>query len=209
MHTILIKKGLLVDPGSGTLREEDLLVKDGMIAGRGAYSGEMADRVIDASGLVVLPGLVDLHVHLRDPGQEYKEDVRTGALAAARGGVTSLFAMPNTAPPVDSVETYRYVTDKAAHVSPVRVYQSATLTLGMKNEALTDMRALAAAGVKGFTEDGKSVMNASLLRDAMILAKELGLPVMEHCEDITMVRGGVMNDDANAQRLGLPGISRT
>ena len=115
--------------------------------------------------------------------------------------------MPNTAPPVDSVETYRYVTDKAAHVSPVRVYQSATLTLGMKNEALTDMRALAAAGVKGFTEDGKSVMNASLLRDAMILAKELGLPVMEHCEDITMVRGGVMNDDANAQRLGLPGIS--
>ena len=207
MHTILIKNGLLVDPGSGTLREEDLLVKDGMIAGRGAYSGEMADRVIDASGLAVLPGLVDLHVHLRDPGQEYKEDVRTGALAAARGGVTSLFAMPNTAPPVDSVETYRYVTDKAAHVSPVRVYQSATLTLGMKNEALTDMRALAAAGVKGFTEDGKSVMNASLLRDAMILAKELGLPVMEHCEDITMVRGGVMNDDANAQRLGLPGIS--
>ena len=127
MHTILIKNGLLVDPGSGTLREEDLLVKDGMIAGRGAYSGEMADRVIDASGLAVLPGLVDLHVHLRDPGQEYKEDVRTGALAAARGGVTSLFAMPNTAPPVDSVETYRYVTRRENEMTlaqVVPVYES-------------------------------------------------------------------------------------
>lgn len=207
MHTILIKNGLLVDPGSGTLREEDLLIRDGRIADRGKCSEQTADRVIDASGLAVLPGLVDLHVHLRDPGQEYKEDIRTGALAAARGGVTSLFAMPNTAPPVDSVETFRYVTDKAARVSPVHVYQSAAITQGMKNEALTDMRAFAGAGVKGFTEDGKSVMNASLLRDAMVLAKELGLPVMEHCEDISMVRGGVMNDDANAVRLGLPGIS--
>ncbi len=207
MKTILIQNGRVVDPDTKKDGVFDVYIEDGVIAEVGEKLEKEADRVIDAEGLTVLPGLVDLHVHLRDPGQEYKEDVVTGSEAAAHGGVTSLLAMPNTRPPMDSVNRIGYVVNKAKTQACVHVYQSSTITKGMKGEELVDFDAIAQYGVRGFTEDGKSVMSADLLHQAMKKAKEHDLPIMEHCEDITMVRGGVMNEDANSARLGFPGIS--
>ncbi|MDO4614797.1 MAG: dihydroorotase [Lachnospiraceae bacterium] len=209
MNTILIQNGRVVDPDTKKDGVFDIFIEDGVIAEVGKKLEKEADRVIDAEGLTVLPGLVDLHVHLRDPGQEYKEDVVTGSEAAAHGGVTSLLAMPNTHPPMDSVNRIGYVVNKAKTQADVHVYQSSTITKGMKGEELVDFDAIAEYGVLGFTEDGKSVMNTDLLYQAMKKAKEHDLPIMEHCEDITMVRGGVMNEDENAERLGFPGISNT
>lgn len=207
MSTLLIKNGTAVDPGSGFEGRADFFIRDGIIEERGEGIRKKADRVFDASGLTVLPGLIDLHVHLRDPGQEYKEDIGSGSDAAAHGGVTSLLAMGNTRPPIDSVYRASYVIHKAAAETPVHIYQAGVITKGMQGEELVDMEEMVKGGVRAFSEDGKSVMNAELLREAMVRAAALDVPVMAHCEDRTMVRGGVMNDDENAKRLGLPGIS--
>ncbi len=207
MSTILIKNGYCCDPASGFEGVMDLFLKDGVIEQRGEHLDVEADRVIDATNLTVFPGLVDLHVHLRDPGQTQKEDLVSGTRAAAHGGVTSILAMPNTTPVMDSVDRVAYVMNKAAVESPVHVYQTSSLTKGMKGEELVDFAALVRYGVKAFSEDGKSVMTGAVMYDAMKEAARQNALICEHSEDITLVRGGVMNEDENAKRLGLPGIS--
>ena len=207
--TLLIKNGYLVDPASGFEGKADIFIGDGRIQAVGSCEQHQPDRIYDAEGLTVFPGLVDLHVHLRDPGQTYKEDLVSAAQAAAHGGVTSMLAMPNTRPVMDSVSRIAYVTGKAATEAKVHIYQSSAITKDMAGEELTDLDALCRSGVKAFSEDGKSVMNSRLMRDAMKKIRTYDGLICDHCEDIALVEGGVMNADENAERLGLPGISNS
>ena len=165
--------------------------------------------MIDAEGFYVLPGLIDLHVHLRDPGLEYKETLETGGKAAVKGGVTTICAMPNTKPVTDSKEKVAKVHERAKTESPAHIIQIGAVTKGQAGEELADIKGMAKAGCHAISEDGKSVMNASLYRKGMKIAKEAGISVFAHCEDITMVEGGVMNADENALRLGLKGITNS
>ena len=206
---LLIKNGYIVDPDTGYEGISDLLIRDGLIAARGPHLTGPEAEEIDASGLVVMPGAVDLHVHLRDPGQTWKEDIVSGGEAAARGGVTSVLAMPNTTPPMDRVHRIDYVVNKAKTETGIHVYQSAAITENMRGEKLVDIEELADFGVKAFSEDGKSVMNSVLMQEAMRRIAARDLLICDHCEDIGMVRGGVMNQDENAERLGLPGITNS
>lgn len=203
---IFIKNGTLVDPSRDFEGRCPLLIDNDRIVEADSFNEAEADRVIDAEGLTILPGLVDLHVHLRDPGLEYKETLETGCAAASRGGVTALVAMGNTKPPVDTAERARAIMKRAEKL-PVRLFQAGTLTMGMQGETLTDMEAMVKAGVRAFSEDGKSVMNTARLYEAMETAARLDVPILSHCEDINLVRGGVMNADRNAERLGLKGIT--
>lgn len=163
-------------------------------------------QVIDAKGMYIMPGFVDLHVHLRDPGLTYKEDIKTGALAAAKGGVTTICAMPNTKPVVDSVETLKYVLDKAEKEAVVHVKQLSAITKGMEGKELVDMKAMLDAGAVAFSEDGKSVMNINLYKEAMEKASELGALIMAHCEDKELVGKGVLNEGVASEKYGVKGI---
>ena len=204
--TILIQNGHVVDPL--TKRDEvcDVLVADGKIRKVGVSLQDEADRILDASGCYVMPGFIDLHVHFRDPGLTYME---TGGKAAVRGGVTTVCAMPNTRPVIDSGEKVEDVHKRAREVSPAHVIQIGAVTMGQSGKELADIAGMAKAGCHAISEDGKSVMNASLYRKGMKEAKKNGVSVFAHCEDITMVEGGVMNADENAKRLGLPGITNS
>lgn len=165
------------------------------------------DKVIDATNLVVTPGLIDLHVHFRDPGLTYKEDIESGSHAAAKGGFTTVVAMPNTKPVVDNVETYDYVVNKAKSVGLVNVIQVGSVTKGMEGKKLSDIEGMASHGLITLSEDGKSVMDSGLYRKAMKKAAKLNLSVLAHCEDINLVEGGVMNMGSKSDSLGLNGIS--
>lgn len=204
---ILIKGGRVVDAAANTDKILDLYLDDGMIKKVGeSLEQKEGDIVLDASGLAVLPGLVDLHVHLRDPGQEYKEDIESGSRAAARGGVTTIVAMPNTSPVIDDPDRVNYVHNKAAQVSGIHVLQSGAMTKGEAGRELSDIAGMAKAGIPALSEDGKSVMDSGLCKKAMEQAALYGLPVFDHCEDMDLRGGGCMNEDENAKRLGLPGI---
>lgn len=205
--TILIKNGRVLDPATGTDGIADVLVEEGRI--RAVEPGILAeaDRVLDADGCFVMPGFIDLHVHLRDPGYEYKETVETGSAAATKGGFTTILAMPNTKPVVDNADVVRYVLHKAEDVGLANVLQIGAITRGQRGEELADIEDMVDAGIPALSEDGKSVMNAQLYREAMMLAKKYDIPIMAHCEDINLVHGGVMNQDDKADELGLPGIT--
>lgn len=207
--TILIQNGHVVDPL--TKRDEvcDVLVADGKIRKVGVSLQDEADRILDATGCYVMPGFIDLHVHFRDPGLTYKETLETGGKAAVRGGVTTVCAMPNTRPVIDSGEKVEDVHKRAREVSPAHVIQIGAVTMGQSGKELADIAGMAKAGCHAISEDGKSVMNASLYRKGMKEAKKNGVSVFAHCEDITMVEGGVMNADENAKRLGFPGITNS
>ncbi len=187
----------------------DVLIEGDRIAQVAEYIEEPADvdRVIDAAGFYVLPGLIDLHVHFRDPGLTYKETLATGGAAAARGGITTVCAMPNTKPVIDTAEKVEEVERRARAESPVHIIQLGAVTKGQEGKELADIAGMAKAGCHAISEDGKSVMDSGLYRKGMREAKEAGIPVFAHCEDINLVEGGVMNDDDNARRLGLKGIS--
>ena len=202
----LIKGGRVLDPASGKDGIYNILIEDGIIVSVDTKEAT-ADEVIDATGCYVMPGLVDLHVHFREPGFEYKETIKTGAMAAARGGVTSVFTMPNTNPVIDSVEMINRVNEIAARDSVVNVYQVAAVTLGQIGNEVTDIKALHDAGVVAISEDGKSVMNAELYRNAMKTAAECGVTMLAHCEDRNMVSGGALNQSAKSEELGVRGIS--
>lgn len=207
---ILIQNGYVIDPAGNREGKYDVLT-DGerivRVAEKIEESEAKADRVIDAAGKHVLPGFIDLHVHYREPGFEYKETIATGSAAAAAGGYTTVCPMPNTKPVTDCAEVVKEVLKKAEEAGKVRVLPVGAVTLGQRGEELSDIKALAAAGAAALSEDGKSVMNPALYAEGMKRAKEAGLPVFAHCEEISLVRGGVMNAGARADELGLPGIT--
>lgn len=205
--TLLIKNGIVVDTVAKTEKKQDIFIENELIKEMGDCIDCQADQVIDAEGSYILPGFVDLHVHLRDPGLTYKEDIATGTAAAAAGGFTTIVAMPNTKPVADSPEVIKYVTEKAKEVSKVNVYQVGSVTVGMAGEVMSDIEGMKAAGCIAISEDGKSVMNAQLYKEAMQVAAKNDMIVLAHCEDINMVNGGVLNADAKSESLGFKGIT--
>lgn len=207
--TILIRNGHVVDPLTGRDGRFHVLIEDGRIKKVSEVIDEKADEVIDAEGCYVMPGLIDLHVHLRDPGFEYKETLETGGKAAVKGGVTTVCAMPNTRPVIDDGEKVAAVHERAGREALSHVIQIGAVTKGQEGKELADIAGMARAGCHAVSEDGKSVMDASVYRRGMKAAREAGICVFAHCEDITMVEGGVMNADENARRLGLKGITNS
>lgn len=206
--TILIRGGRVVNPASGVDAVMDMKIADGIISAVGEnLPADGADVVIEAAGRCVLPGFIDLHVHFRDPGQTHKEDIATGSAAAAAGGYTTVCAMPNVAPPADCGEAITYAHEKAAKIGLCRIFQVGAITHGMAGERLSDIEGMVNAGCMALSEDGKSVMDSALMRAAMKKAKRLGIPIFSHCEDISLVEGGVMNAGARAEALGLRGIT--
>ncbi len=210
MQALWIKGGRVLDPATGTDACQDLFVCDGVVVDKATWDGACATAEVvevDASGCYVMPGLIDLHVHLREPGFEYKETIETGTKAMAKGGFTGVCAMPNTKPTVDSVETAQYILNQAKAVSPIQVYPVAAVTKGQMGEELSDIEGMSKLGILAMSEDGKSVMNAALYREAMKLAKEKDMVVMAHCEDRNLVGKGALNAGAKADSLGVVGIS--
>ncbi len=204
---ILIKGGRVIDPDTKLDEITDLYIREGKIQKVGNMEQDGADQVLDAKGCYVMPGLIDLHVHFRDPGQEEKEDISTGGKAAAKGGFTTVLAMPNTHPVIDTASRVNYVHHKAEEVSPIRVLQAGAITKGQKGKELADIEEMIEAGIPAISEDGKTVMNSQLYLDAMMIAKKHNIPVMAHCEDQILAGKGCMNDDERAKELNLPGIS--
>ena len=204
---ILIRGGRIVDAATDTDKTGDIYLEDGIITEIGQkLKKKDGDRVIDAKGKLVMPGIIDLHVHFRDPGQTHKEDIMSGAAAAAHGGVTTVVAMPNTTPTIDNPDRVNYVHNKAAQFSGIHVLQAGAATKGEKGTELSDIAGMVKVGIPAVSEDGKSVMNTALCKEAMKIAAECGVPFFDHCEDIDLRGDGCMNDDENARRLGLPGI---
>ena len=207
--SILIKNGQVIDPATQKDEISDVLIENGVITRVEKEIRVKDAQVIDAKGCYVMPGIIDMHVHLRDPGQTYKEDIESGSKAAAKGGVTTLVAMPNTKPVIDSPDRVNYVTIKADRFSPINVLQAGAITVGQKGEELADIEGMVKAGIPAISEDGKSVMNALLYKEAMEIAAEKNIPVLAHCEDKNLVNGGCMNEDANSREWHLPGITNS
>lgn len=203
---LLIKNGRIIDPANNIDAVLDVLVEDGKIAQVAAKIGTTDAEIIDASGLLVTPGLIDIHTHLRDPGLEYKEDIVSGTRAAAAGGVTSLTCMPNTSPVNDTLAITKYIIDKAKEEGSANVYPIACISKGMQGETLSEMGELKAAGCVGFSDDGRPVTNGELMRRAFEYADTFDAPIISHAEDLSLVGDGVMNDGPVATELGLKGI---
>ena len=208
MTALLIRGGHLMDPAAGVDAPKDLLLKDGKvaeIAAHGAIKHADGAEVLDASGLTVAPGLIDIHVHLREPGQGYKETIATGTAAAAAGGFTAVAAMPNTIPVNDSPEITRWMQSPERNAS-VRVFPIGAATRGSKGETLNDFAALKAAGVVAVTDDGHPILKDSIMRDTLAAAARVGLTVIQHAEDTRLTQGASMNAGPVAFRLGLRGM---
>ena len=203
--TVWIRGARVIDPSQGLDQIGDLLLREGKIAQVGQVEAADADLVIDGEGLVAAPGLVDMHVHLRDPGLTYKEDVFSGCRAAAAGGVTSLLAMPNTKPPMDDPALVRDLLARAREADAT-VYTAACVTKGMQGKELADLAALKEAGAIAISDDGVPVGSSRCLLEALRLAPQLGLVFTAHCEDLDLAAGGKIHDGAVARELGVPGI---
>jgi dihydroorotase len=213
MSDVFILNGRVVDPASGVDAERDLLLRDGRVAAverpgglGGVKATETGSQVIDASGMIVAPGLVDVHVHLREPGQTYKESIATGTAAAAAGGFTSVVAMPNTVPVNDSVAGLKWMLD-AARGACVKLFTMPAATFGSMGEEITDFHELREAGAVGFTDDGKPVLHDRVMRAALVAAAGIGVPVSQHAEDTRLTGGCSMNAGPVAFRLGLRGMT--
>lgn len=207
--TILIKGGQVINPATGMDEVADVLVENGIVTKIEKGVQVKAEKEIDAKGCYVMPGFIDMHVHLRDPGFEQKETIETGCRAAAHGGFTTILAMPNTSPVVDNADVVNYVHNKARTVGVVNVLQAGSVTRGQQGKELSDIEGMAEAGIPAITEDGRTVMNAKLYREAMERAAACGIAVLSHCEDEDLAKGGVMNEDANARELGLQGMTNS
>ena len=203
----LVRGARVIDPSREIDGVLDVLIRDGRIAEIAPAIHAPEAEVLEAGGLVCAPGLVDMHVHLRDPGQTYKEDIHTGCSAAAAGGVTSLACMPNTTPVCDNPAVIGDIVERVAS-APARVYPVAAVTASLGGERLTDFAALKAAGAVAVSDDGRPVPTAGRMLEAMEKAAALSLPVLSHCEDLSLTRGGIMNEGAVSAALGVPGISR-
>lgn len=205
--TILIKNGRLINPSENLDKVMDIFVEDGIIKEKAESIEKQADTVIDAAGCYVMPGLIDLHVHFRDPGLTYKEDIETGSKAAAKGGFTTVCCMPNTKPVVDNVETVKYIIEKGEKTGLTNVLPVGAVTKNMAGVEITDVEEIKKAGICAISEDGKSVMNSGVYRKAMKNAAKANVPVLAHCEDINLVEGGVINLGDKSSELGVKGIS--
>ncbi len=205
--TILIKNGRLINPSENLDKVMDIFVEDGIIKEKAESIEKQADTVIDAAGCYVMPGLIDLHVHFRDPGLTYKEDIETGSKAAAKGGFTTVCCMPNTKPVVDNVETVKYIIEKGEKTGLTNVLPVGAVTKNMAGVEITDVEELKKAGICAISEDGKSVMNSGVYKKAMKNAAKANVPVLAHCEDINLVEGGVINLGDKSSELGVKGIS--
>lgn len=204
MSSLWIKNGRIIDPASKRDEVGDVFAVDGKIVERLTGAQKKAARVINARGLVVCPGLVDIHVHFREPGQTHKENILTGSRAAAAGGFTTVVCMPNTSPPIDNAGTLQLVNGAAAK-AVVRVYPSACITVGMKGQQLAPHGTLKANGAVALTDDGLCIQSNELMRRAAEYAKMFDLPVLDHCQDDSLTEKAVMNEGAVSTRLGLKG----
>lgn len=204
---ILIEGGQVCDPSDGFLGPADILIEEGKILERSPGLRAAADIVYHAAGRLVAPGLIDMHVHLREPGQTYKEDILTGTAAAAAGGVTSVCCMPNTTPPADSPQVIAAIRERAKWAS-ARVYPCAAFSLGLGGPEPCDYPALAAAGAIAVSDDGKPVASAGLLEKGVPAAAKAGLLTICHCEDLKIISGGIIHKGAVSEALGVPGMDR-
>lgn len=203
---LLIKNGRVIDPHNQIDARLDILIEDGTVSRVGNNLPADGADSIDAAGRLVVPGLIDIHVHLRDPGLEYKEDIASGTLAAVAGGFTAVACMPNTQPVNDNLAVTRYIQEKAREVGHCRVYPVAAITRGLKGESLTEMGELSEAGVAGFSDDGRPVESGAVMRRALEYSRPFGAAVISHAEDLSLVGEGVMNEGYVATELGLKGI---
>lgn len=207
METLLIQNARVMDPSQNLDMVCDILVKDGVIANVGEQLSADDAKIIDAKGLVAAPGLIDMHVHLRDPGFTHKEDILTGCAAAAAGGFTAVASMPNTKPVTDSPEIIQYILDKAKDAA-CRVYPVAAITKDLSGSALNDFAALKAAGAVGVSDDGRPVEKGGQMLEALKLAQQEGLLALSHCEDLTIIDGGIINKGKISEELGVKGMDR-
>ncbi len=203
---LLLKNCTIVDPENKYEVTMDIYIEDGTISRIEPSIEVQADRVIDTMGYRVLPGFVDMHTHLREPGFEYKETVYTGTRAAARGGYTTICCMPNTKPVIDNAEALGNLLEIIGRDAAVNVLPIAAITKGQKSTELTDMRSLKALGAAAFSDDGKPVLSAAFLREALLLARENDWLISEHCEDLSLAEGGAINLGSASERLGIKGI---
>jgi dihydroorotase len=208
---VLIKGGDVVDPVRETVEKLDIIVEDSRIAGLFPSGGEVEEtapetKIIDASGRIVVPGLIDMHVHLREPGHEYKETISSGAMAGAAGGFTGLACMPNTEPPNDSSSVTEFILKQARKANILKVYPIAAITMERKGEILTEFGDLRLAGAVGVSDDGSPVRNSHVMRRALEYARYHSLVVISHCEDTDLSAGGVMHEGSVSVRIGLSGI---
>ena len=206
--TLLLKNGRVVDCINSVDKKLDLFIENGKVKALGENLNINADRIIDCTGKTVIPGLCDMHVHFRDPGQTYKEDIITGGDAAVAGGVTAVACMPNTKPVCDNAETVKYILDKAKK-SKVKVYPVGSITNGLAGEQLSDYDALKKAGCVAVSDDGRPVKSARMMAEAMVKAHYAGLKVISHCEDLEIINGGIMNLGRVSKELGVKGMSRS
>ncbi|MDD6268883.1 MAG: dihydroorotase [Oscillospiraceae bacterium] len=202
MGSVLLKN-ITVTDSKGTFKA-DILIENGIIA---SLEGKNADIIYDCSSLTAMAGLFDMHVHLRDPGFTHKEDILTGCSAALAGGVTGVAAMPNTKPAADNPETVRYIIDKAKNTG-VKVYPVGSITKGLQGRELCDFDSLKEAGICAVSDDGRPVENAEMMREALVMAAERNIPVISHCEDLSIINGGIINKGDVALKLGVPGMDR-
>lgn len=206
MHDLIVRNGRVVDPASGRDEIADVLLQNGKIAAIGRELAAGSAGEFDASGLIVAPGFIDMHVHLREPGFEHAETIETGARAAAAGGFTMICCMPNTQPINDSPYVTQYIIERARNHAVVRVGVIGAITKNSAGEELSPIGVLKQAGVVALSDDGKPVMNARVMRRAMEAAKAYDLPVINHCEDLHLSAGGDMHEGRESVRLGLRGI---
>jgi dihydroorotase len=205
MARVLIRGGRLLDPATGRDEAGDLLASEGLIEAVGEGLDGRGAEVIDAEGAWICPGFVDLHTHLREPGQEYKEDIASGGRSAVAGGFTAVACMANTQPVNDDPAMTDFILDRAAHDSPARVYPVAAATKGQQGEVMTEMAALVDAGAVAFSDDGRTIMDSGVMRRVLEYSMLVSAPVISHCEDRHLVGSGVVNEGPVSTRLGLPG----
>jgi len=206
MSQLLIRNGRVIDPASATDKTADVLIQDGAIAAISANLEAPGAETFDATGLVVAPGFIDMHVHLREPGIEHAETIETGARAAAAGGFTSICCMPNTRPVNDNATVTSYIIERARRSAVTNVFPIGAITKDSAGEELAAIGSMKAAGVVAISDDGRPVMNARVMRRAMEFARSFDLPVIDHCEDLNLSGAGVMHEGYESVRLGLRGI---
>lgn len=205
----IIKNGYVINPAKNFEGKADILINYGMIERVAENIDDFDAKIIDATGLTVIPGLVDLHVHFREPGYEHKEDIESGSRAAAKGGVTTVLCMPNTNPPIDNAALVEYVINRGKKAGLINVLTTGSITKGRKGIELTEMAELKASGASAFSDDGSPVESSMIMRRALQYANMLDMPIMAHCEDLALVDNGSMNEGFVSTHLGLRGIPKS